>query len=240
MAYSNSLKVGVTLSVILLIRAFSPLSAQSGDADVAGKIIYFEGRVEVSNEDSWVPARMNAPVHSNQAIRTPGDGMAEILWASGSKTVVGPNSAHRIGELNGINASSATKNESLLGNFKRIFAESAESGRKEEGGIRRDRAEVLITGEEESVYWKQDDEISFEEAASVYESGNYAKAISAIHAFLQQKPEHEKAPFAWFALGHSYLEVNNSVKAKEVFEDFVLRYPESKLIADAKAILSEL
>jgi hypothetical protein len=48
------------------------------------------------------------------------------------------------------------------------------------------------------------------------------------------------APFAEFALGHSYVMVNNPVRAKEIFEGIVARYPNDPLKGEAEKILAGL
>lgn len=206
-----------------------------------GKIIYLEGKVEVSNDDAWMPVKMNHQLIATQSIRTPGNGMAEIQWASGTKTVVGPNSVLKVGEL--VKSQSADKKSaatSSLTSFKRMFNESTASARKEEGGIRRNKAVIDETVSSDGIYWKQEREISFEEAAEFYTSEDYARAISAFHAFLQQKPDHEKAPMAWVALAHAYIEVNNVPKARELMETFLVNHPEHTLTEDVRHTLAQL
>jgi TolA-binding protein len=229
--------------LLLLVAAFATiaLNAQTGDTTRVGKIVYLEGRVEVGNDARWTPAKMNAPVRRNQQIRTPGDGMAEISWSNGTKTVVGPNSKLSIAALyTGSTGKSKAQTDNMFNDFKRMFSTANETRRGEEGGIRRSMAEVQARQNADEIYWKEDREISYDEAVTFYESGEYAKAIAAFQAFLHQKPTHEMAPFAEFALGHSYVMVNNPVRAKEIFEGIIARYPNDPLKGEAEKILAGL
>lgn len=167
--------------------------------------------------------------------------MAEILWNSGQKTIIGPNSSLQVGELAAAQRNeSKAKTEGITTNFRRMFIETADAGRKEEGGIRRSKGAVGTDAGDDALYWKQEREISFDEAAAIYEAGEYPKAIAAFHAFLQQKPDHQKAPYALFGIGHAYIEVNNPIVAKQVFEDFLLRYPGHSLSNEVRSILQNL
>lgn len=229
----------LALSLVLVFA--TSVHAQEASKSILGKIIYLEGKVEVSQEDAWVPVRMNHQLLSDQSIRTPGNGMAEIQWASGSKTVVGPNSQLNVNELAGSQSGEARgRSENLMSNFKRMFQETSNEGRKEEGGIRRSKGEITADSDTNGLYWKQEREISFAEAAEFYNTGEYARAIAALHAFLQQKPDHVQAPMAWVALGHSYIEVNNTVKARQIFDDFLLKYPGNSLSEEVRTMLENL
>lgn len=230
-------------TIVSLLCAIFAISgfAQSGDTTRVGKIVYLEGRVEVGNDASWTPARMNTPLRRNQHIRTPGDGMAEILWNNGAKTVVGPNSRQPVQTLfNGSAGKSKSETEGMFNDFKRMFSSTNDSRRAEEGGIRRSMAVVQQRQASDEIYWKEDREISYEEAVAFYEADDYARAIAAFQAFLHQKPTHEMARFAQFALGHSYVMVNNPARAAEIYEDFVTRYPSDPLKAEAEKILARL
>ena len=57
---------------------------------------------------------------------------------------------------------------------------------------------------------------------------------------LSQKPDDPMAKYAWFAEGHSYIMVNNPVRAKEIFESFVSRYPGDALKPYAERVLAKL
>jgi TolA-binding protein len=227
------------LGFVSLLLTANTLWATPGDP--VGKITYLEGKVEVSQDDAWVPVKVNHQLLSTQTIRTPGNGMAEILWSSGQKTIIGPNSSLSIGELAAAQKSdSKTKTEGITTNFRRLFIETADAGRREEGGIRRSKGAVGTDVGDDALYWKQEREISFDEAAAIYEAGEYPKAIAAFHAFLQQKPDHQDAPLALFGIGHAYIEVNNPIGAKQVFEDFLLRYPGHNLSNEVRSLLQKL
>lgn len=205
-----------------------------------GKIIYYEGKVEIGNGKDWLPVKLNSEVKKEQRIRTMGSGLAEILWSNGSKTIVGPNSNQSISDLLAASSSKVkTETEGVFTGFKAKVNTKAGAKRTEEGGIRRDEAESEEKGKE-TVYWKEDKEISFEEAYSIYESKDYGKAIAALQAFLNQKPKDEMARYAMFALGHSYIMSNNNIKAKEIFQNFIALYPNDPLKGDAEQVLLKL
>jgi TolA-binding protein len=214
---------------------------QSSDTSSVGKIVYYEGKVELGTDPKWSGVRINTVVRKNQFIRTTGDAVAEIVWSTGTKSIVGPNSRISIQSLFAGSAGTAkAKTEGTFNNFKTMFNTASASKRTEEGGIRRSREEVQKKPGNEDVYWKQDKEISFTEAFSLYEGREFNKAIPALQAFLNQKPGDEMARYAAFALGHSYIMSNNTVKAKEIFERIVLDYSGDPLQAEAQKILAEL
>lgn len=220
----------------LMISAWS--FAQSADTATVGKIVYFEGKVEVGSEPNWLRAKINAPVKKNQFVRTGPDAMAEILWSNGTKTVMGPNSRSDVrGLLAGSSGKSKAATEGVFTNFQNAFKTGPGAKRSQEGGIRRAQKEPLTRDE---IYWKSDQEITFDDAYALYEQKDYAKAIAALQAFLMQKPNHEMAPYAQFALGHSYIMSNNDLKAKEVFTDFVNRYPTDALRSEAEKVILKL
>lgn len=216
----------------------SLISSAQNDTTTAGKIVYYEGKVEIGNDPTWARAKINTPVKRNQSIRTTGDAVAEIVWTNGSKTIVGPNSKMEIkGLLSASAGNSKSATEGVFGDFMTVFKSDAGAKRSEEGGIRRDEA----TGKmREEIYWKADKEISFSQAFSLYENKEYAKAIPALQAFIDQKPHDEMTKYAEFALGHSYIMSNNSIKAKEIFSNFVLIHSTDSLKADAEKVLALL
>lgn len=229
----------LTILSILFLAAISSGIAQS-DTAVVGKIVYYEGKVDIGTDPKWNAAKINMQVRKNQFIRTTSDGMAEITWASGKKSIVGPNSKIGINDLlSGSSSAAKTETEGVFNTFKGKVKASA--GKKtEEGGIRRDQAKTTEGKEEEVVYWKEDKEINFEEAYAFYEAKDYGKAIAALQAFINQKPKDENAKYALFALGHAYIMSNNTIKAKEIFQNFILEYPTDSLKADAETVLAKL
>ena len=80
----------------------------------------------------------------------------------------------------------------------------------------------------------------FNDAYSLYEAGNYSKAITVLHDFIDQKPDDENIKYAFFALGHSYIMTNNTIKAKEIFERFAIKYSGDELAKEAELISSQL
>ena len=216
-------------------------NAQAIDSTQVGKILYYEGKVEVGKDPNWVKVKINMPVKRNQYIRIPGDGMAEIVWTSGSKTTVGPNSNIPVSVLHtGSTGKSKTETEGVFNDFKKMFTASTGTKSAQEGGIRRTEADTRAKQAPNEVYWKQDVEISFKEAFAFYEAQDYGKAIAALQAFIYQKPDDSLAVYAVFALGHSYIMSNNPVKAKEIFDRFVIRYPKDPLKLEADKVLEKL
>lgn len=208
------------------------------DTTTAGKIVYYEGKVELGTDPNWTRAKINTPVKRHQQIRTTGDAMAEIVWSNGTKTVVGPNSRAEIKALfAGSNSNSKTSTEGVFGDFMTVFKSGPGAKRTEEGGIRREDAGKPKSDE---IYWKQEVPISFSEAFAFYEKKEYSKAISALHSFINQKPNDDMIPYAEFALGHCYIMSNNTVKAKEIFKTFVVTHSNNSLTKDAEKVLALL
>jgi TolA-binding protein len=205
-----------------------------------GKIVYYEGKVLVGNGTEMNPIRLNNEVFGDQFIKTIGDAMAEIQWSNGVKSVVGPQSNLSIQSLSkGSSSSAKSSTEGVFREFKVKVNKGTSAKRSEEGGIRRD--EVKTDGKTEGeIYWKEDKEILFSEAYAFYENGEYAKAIAALHAFINQKPKDDMVKYAWFALGHSYIMSNNPAKAQEIFTRFVSDFPNDELSKDANVILANL
>ena len=230
------------MKTVALFCCFIITTSLFAQTSILGKIIYYEGKVELGKENKWSPVKLNNEVSSDQSIKTGASAMAEILWNSGSKTVVGANSTANISDLHKSSSSKVkAETEGVFTGFKAKANTRAVAKRTEEGGIRRDLVETDTTSaSEEVVYWKEDREISFEEAYAFYENKEYTKAISALHAFLMQKPKNEMAPIAMFALGHAYIMSNNNIKAKEIFSNFVSLYPNDALRADADKVLAKL
>jgi TolA-binding protein len=215
--------------------------AQVGDTTRIGKIVYYEGKVEIGTENKWSVVKIGAPVRKNQWIKTTGDGMAEISWSNGKKSVVGPNS--KIGSqalFASLNNGAKKNTEGVFTGFNKVFQENTTAKRSEEGGIRRSETEVRASGGDQEVYWKEDKEISFEEAYDFYSRQDYGKAIAGFHAFLNQKPNDDRSRVALFALGHAYIMADNSIKAKEIFERFIALYPTDALKSDAEKVISQL
>lgn len=230
------------MKTVALFCCFIITTSLFAQTSILGKIIYYEGKVELGKENKWSPVKLNNEVSSDQSIKTGASAMAEILWNSGTKTVVGANSTANISDLHKSSSSKVkAETEGVFTGFKAKANTRAVAKRSEEGGIRRDLVETdTTTASEEVVYWKEDREISFEEAYAFYENKEYTKAISALHAFLMQKPKNEMAPIAMFALGHAYIMSNNNIKAKEIFSNFVSLYPNDALRADADKVLAKL
>lgn len=213
--------------------------SQGTDSTAIGKIVYYEGKVELGTGNVWVRAKINTQVKRNQNIKTSADATAEILWNNGVKSIVGPNSEQQVQKL--FTASSSSPKKDTEGVFSGVKAKmSAEVKHKEVGGIRRSEVDTIEKPEETDVYWKEDKEIAFEDAYSFYDKKEYNKAIAALQAFIHQKPIDPMVKYAWFALGHSYIMENNPIKAKEIFDQFVKQYPSDPLKAEAEKVLQKL
>jgi TolA-binding protein len=214
--------------------------AQTIDSSQVGKIIYYEGVVEIGYGTRWSKAKINGVVKKHQSIRTIGDALAEVTWNNGVKSFVGPNSTVPIKSLlDGSAGKVKSQNESSFSNFKSIFNVSDAKKRSEEGGIRREEVKKRKPAKDE-VYWKRDKEAVFSDAYALYEKGDYIRAIVELEIFLNQKPEDEMARYALFALGHSYIMANNTVKAKEIFNRFLVEFPGDQLRPEAEKVLANL
>lgn len=229
----------ILIILLALMYSFGTFAQQNA---ALGKIIYYEGKVELGKDNKWSAIKLNNEVYADQLIRTSADAMAEILWNSGNKSVVGSNSTVNVSELQKSGSSKVkAETEGVFTGFKAKVNTRAVAKRTEEGGIRRDLVESDSTSAgEDVVYWKEDREITFDEAYSFYENKEFTRAISALHAFLMQKPKDEMAPYALFALGHAYIMANNNIKAKEIFSNFVSLYPNDPMKADAEKVLAKL
>jgi TolA-binding protein len=208
--------------------------AQS-DTITAGNITYYEGKVELGKDPTWVRAKIKAPVKRNQWIRTSAEAMVEIKWVNGTTSVVGPNSKVEVKALaQASNGNTKSATEGVFGDFMNVFKSGNGNTKSEEGGIRRDNEEQ---SEPEEVYWKREGIITFEQAFSVYEQKSYSQAITGLHAYIDQNPKAENTKYAYFALGHCYVMANNPIKAREIFKSFVIIYANDPLKADAEKVL---
>lgn len=227
------------LFIAMLVAAFGKSYAQSTDTTAIGKLVYYEGKVELGSGSSWTRAKINTPVRKHQTIKTSVEATAEIVWNNGVKTIVGPNSTQEVQKL--FSASSSSPKQSTEGVFSGVKAKmNSEVKHKEVGGIRRTEADTVKKKEETDVYWKEDKEITFEDAYAFYDKKEFNKAIAAFQAFIHQKPLDPMIKYAWFALGHSYIMENNPIKAKEIFDQFLLQYPTDPLKAEAEKVLQKL
>ena len=224
-----------------LLILFSPLSSQSDTKKEIGKIIYLEGKVELKSSEGWNVAKINDLILNTTSIKTAPGAIAEIKWENGTSTSVEPESLISAEDVYKMSSSNAVaKTESIFSRFKNLFKSTSDAKRAEEGGIRRSKAIVDSIPGENEVYWKEIKEVSYNDASYLYERGNYPEAIWAFKSFLDQKPLDPMAKYAMFALGHSYILVNNQPKAREVFEKFVIRYSNDELKPEAELVLSAL
>lgn len=191
---------------------------------------YFEGRVLINS----FPAKINAVLNQEDVIKTSSNSVAEITWGDRSKTLVEAGGEYLVKDLAG---GQRTAVPSFAG-FKNVFRSAKESNRAEEGGIRRSKVEPDTLPHPDQIYWKEDPAVSFEQAAAVYEKGDYLKAISLFKSFIDQKPFDPMSKYALYALGHCYVMVNNSFRAKQTFERFILKYADDPLRQDAEVNLT--
>lgn len=226
------------LPVILIF--VGQLTAQNSGNNQVGKISYMEGQAQLLSGSQSMPVNINTPVYYLQTIKTSAKSIAEISWSNGSKTTVEPSSMYLIKDLYDQSSSKAlAQSESVFSGFKKVFRSANESRRAEEGGIRRSKVAADTLPKPDQLYWKEDREISYDEASAIYEKGDFVKSIWAFKTFLDQKPMDAMAKYATFALGHSYLMVNNQVKAREVFEKFIVKYSGDDLKNQAEMVLAK-
>ena len=225
--------------ILSLIMACSVLvSTAQSDTTAVGSIVYYEGKVELGKDPTWMRAKIKVSVKRNQWIKTSTDAMVEIKWMNGTTSVVGPNSKVEVKALaQASNSNSKASTEGVFGDFMSVFKSGAGNTISEEGGIRRGNEDQT---EPEEVYWKREGIITFEQAFSVYEQKSYSQAIPGLHAYIDQNPKADNAKYAYFALGHCYIMANNPIKAREIFKSFIIMYANDSLKADAEKVLELL
>jgi TolA-binding protein len=128
--------------------------------------------------------------------------------------------------------------QGMLQRFTKLFSDESQSTTSEAGGVRRSNAtqQAASSG---GLHWKRHESVSFEEAAALYQSQNYAEAATKLHLFLQQSPDHPKSVMAQFALGHCYVALNNPVQARDTFEALVSAHPSDPLAERAREVLAQ-
>ena len=211
--------------------------AQSGNP--IGEITYVEGTVRLQNNGAWAPAQMKQKVYAGQTIETGTDGSVEIRWTNSSKTVVEGarrQAVQALFENSGKNVKSGS--DGFWTSFKGLL-KNKNNDKQQEGGIRRSEVEVKSQPTRNDMYWKVDEEVSFETAAGYYESQEYPKAARAFRLFLEQRPKDPRAKLAMFALGHCYVEMNNIGEAKEMFKQFTEKYPDDELVEQSRQMLAK-
>lgn len=214
--------------------------AQTNSA-VLGKITYMEGKVDILSGTTTIPAKINAELSDGQSIKTGPKSTVEISWNNGAKTSVEPSANYTLKDLHAKSKNqSVAQTESVFANFKKTFSNAGASRRAEEGGIRRSQVKQDTVPDGTKLYWKEDQEMTYEDASRYYEKADYVKAIWAFKVFLDQRPMDTMSKYAMFALGHSYIMVNNPVKAKETFEKFIIKYSSDALKDQAVQVLSKL
>lgn len=230
--------------LLILVLTFVGLTvhAQDSVSTKIGKVIYLEGSVKLLKDGRfWIPAKIGDEILIENKIKTGLNALVEIDWINGNKSKIAQNSeldALALYENSGKNVKAKTAN--LWGGFAKVFSEEATAKKQEEGGIRRNMAEVRSKPGRSELYWKETQEVSFDEASTAYTKKDYTKAAQLFDQFISQKPRDAQIPKARFALAHCYVEMNNPVKAKELLTDFIERYPDHELTEVAKKVLESL
>ena len=235
------MKLRPSILLALLFSALTVSIAQNAANNQVGKVTYMEGQATLAQGSQSLQITINTPVYYLQTIKTAAKSIVEITWSNGAKTTVEPSSIYLVKDLyDQSNSKALAQSESVFSGFKKVFRSANESRRAEEGGIRRSKVVADSLPKPDQLYWKEDKEISFEEASAIYEKGDYVKSVWAFKTFLDQKPMDSMAKYATFALGHSYLMVNNQVKAREVFEKFIVKYSNDDLKNQAEMVLAKI
>lgn len=239
----NSLYTLICTVFISFALSASSVFAQQSEAPTAdvpiGTLIYFEGAVSTGSINDWSDAEINQKLYRTLSIKTGPEASAEVRWNNGLKTVIGPNSEQQLGPLyDNLDPAVKNKSQSIWGEFMALFSEKANEATQEEGGIRRNKATVRQKPGKNELYWKQMREVTFEEASEQYKNGEYKQAVTLLEAFLEQKPKDPRASLMLFALGHSYVELNNLTKAQKVYRQFLNRYPDDIMADKARQFLT--
>jgi TolA-binding protein len=233
------MKIKSLLTICTFFLSIALIQSQSGTAQL-GKIIYLEGQAQLVVGTTVTPVKINSILYAGQTLKTAAKSVVEIHWTNGAKTTVEPNSVYPVQELySQSNGQTLAQSENVFAGFKKIFKQAGESKRVEVGGIRRSKAIADTVQNPDKVYWKEDKEMTFEEASTYYEKGDYVKSAWAFKTFLDQKPMDEMAKYAMFALGHSYLKINNQTRAKELFEQFIIQFSNDDLKVQAESVLAK-
>lgn len=226
---------------ICILCSYSFGIAQSNPASSLGKITYLEGKVEIVSGTSVTAAKINTELLDGQTIKTGPKSVAEINWNNGAKTSIEPSVSYTVKELYAKSRNqTVAQTESIFSSFKKTFSNAGATRRAEEGGIRRSQVTQDTVPDGTKLYWKEDQEMTYEDASRYYEKADYTKAIWAFKVFLDQHPVDAMAKYALFALGHSYIMVNNTVKARETFEKFIVKYSNDTLKDQAEQVLTKL
>ncbi len=233
MLYTTSSKAFI---ILLLLAAIWPQSNEE-----IGKITYFEGRVEVTVNEVWTPANLNQVLRNNQSVRTGSSSRAEITWANGEVTLLGDNESHNAGELLvSFQQRRSAQAEGVFSRFREMFRSQSDDRRQQEGGIRRDAAEVEARPVPGELYWAVDEPVDLENAFEIYESGDFRAAIEKFTLYIDQQPNSPFMADALFFLGHSYLEMNNVSRAVSLFNRINLNFPGSEYARASREILETI
>lgn len=205
-----------------------------------GTLVYFEGSVEVKADgETWSSATIEQALRRGQMVRTGPTASAEIKWQNGTASTIGPQTTQKVGPLyDKIASASSSEGGGVVDDFVELF-EGESSSSSDVGGIRRASVETDTPGPGE-LYWKTFEEVSFADAQTLFQDGNYTKAARKFHLFLQQHPEHTKAPKAKLGMGLCYLKLNNPTQARSAFETLVADHPDVPLADRARKMLDQL
>jgi hypothetical protein len=231
--------MGTIISVLMIIGITAAINAPKSYGDL-GQVAYIEGDAEINNGQNWKPLKLSTGVGENDIIRTGPDCIVEIdWWNRGGKSTLESDGTFIIGDLWEANKNPLPARSGVFANFRKIFKE-VNAVTSEEGGIRRSGVFLEDYHDPKKLYWKEGPEVSYEEAAAIYEGLDYPRAAQAFKLFMSQKPRDRRVKYAMFALGHSYVMMNNHLAAKETFELFVAQFNGDPLKRDAESLLTEL
>jgi hypothetical protein len=229
-----------SLLLALLVAALPLTAVGQPDAGSLGKLVYFEGSVDVKTSGgSWTPATIGQSLSPSDRLRTGAAATAEIEWKSGTKSTVGPESNQRVGPLFKQVASQSGETSGMMERFEKLFQGEGTSD-EDVGGIRRAAVETDEHSGPGELYWKTFEEVSFAEAQSMLKEKKYAQAARHFHLFLQQNPAHAMAPKAKLGLGLCYLRLNNPAQARSALTALVEEHPDTPLAERGRTLLDRL
>lgn len=101
--------------------------------------------------------------------------------------------------------------------------------------------EKLITFEKRFYGDKRAPEVVFLVAGIQIDRKEYAEAESTISRLLNNYPESPEAIKGMFLLGYTYYDqLGNKKKAKEIFGEFINKYPKSELAVSARTLIDNM
>ncbi|NUM71798.1 MAG: tetratricopeptide repeat protein [Ignavibacteriaceae bacterium] len=192
-----------------------------------GKVTYYEGTAKAGVHNKLEKVKLNQDILSDYYIETGPESLIEITWSDGKKSTLPSLKNIKAEELHS-NSQKDIKNKTsdISGKIGSILKGDSDKKKQQEGGIRRDM-------------FGSDSLITFEEAYSFYEAGDFVKANESLSKFLQQNTDDPLKKEAMFTLALCLIELDLLEEAEELLENFVDIYPDDKLSEYAEAILDE-